>query len=182
MRRPLTAIAALVLLANSASSPIAAPLSPEACGKLAGEIKFLVDGGVRNLIPSSNPEAAAANLSPQDRLRIKRLLDAEAQLKFRCPQDQPLIVLRQETTEETQDQVLPGEEDGTNPAPAKKAPAKQSAPKTAQEPGSGQQPAKAQPKAPQGQTARPKVDDALRPTPPTARDPAVPPVFPKTPQ
>lgn len=180
-----------LFLTFALATPVSAgPLDAAACARLSGEIKTLEVSGVRTLM-TKGPDAVATTLAPLDRQRIKRLLDAEAQVKFRCPQDQPLIVLRDETVDETQDQVLPGDDDGTATAPKPKA---KTPPK--KQPQREGQPVKAAPTAPpvsQGvvrqeptpkRAPRPKADDAFKPTAPatnTSGDAIVPPVTPQRP-
>ncbi len=71
--------ASLAVLANGH----AAPLEPEVCSKLKDERVVLEQAGVRGNM-AKGPQWAKANLPPDKLEQIRRLIDVESQLLFRC--------------------------------------------------------------------------------------------------
>jgi hypothetical protein len=71
--------AGLAVLANGH----AAPLEPEVCAKLKDERVVLEQAGVRGNM-AKGPQWAKANLPPDKLDQIRRLIDVESQLLFRC--------------------------------------------------------------------------------------------------
>ncbi len=78
----ITSITGVALIVSAA---MAEPLDANACGLLRQEITTLERGGARiNL--SRGPEWAKVNLKAEQLGQVDRLLEAEAQFLFRCPQ------------------------------------------------------------------------------------------------
>jgi hypothetical protein len=71
--------ASLAVLANGH----AAPLEPEVCAKLKDERVVLEQAGVRGNM-AKGPQWAKANLPPDKLEQVRRLIDVESQLLFRC--------------------------------------------------------------------------------------------------
>ena len=69
----------------------AAPLDKTACDKLKSEQLELEQGGVRTAV-ANGPQWAKANLKPEQLEQVRRLLDIEGQLLFRC-NGHPLVAL-----------------------------------------------------------------------------------------
>ena len=135
----------------------AAPLPPEVCANLRAEVVDLEAKGLRATM-ARGPAATRATLTEEHLGSIRRLLDADAQLIFRCPRDRPYVALPPESTEET-DVIEPGP-DGA--APVKPAPAPAAKPKT--KAAAAVAPPQAAPVQPKAKAkARPKVDDAFKP-------------------
>ena len=124
---------------------VAAPLAPEICANLKSEIAEFEAKGVRASM-TRGPETAKSTLTPEQLAAVRRLLDLDGQLLFRCARDRPYVALKPESTEEL-DTVEPGPD----------ATAAAAAPTSV--------PAPAKPKA------RPKADDAYKP--PVADNPVV---------
>jgi hypothetical protein len=152
----------------------ASPLPPEVCGNLRTEVQNLEQGGLRATI-ARGPESAKTSLTPEQLNHIRRLLDLDAQLKFRCPTDRAAVVLKDVAAEDNPD--APGysseTEVGGAVVPAKPKPkqvlAKPSVPKA--NPANVETTTDASPaptKAAPRQKPAAKTDDAYRP--PTSGD------------
>jgi hypothetical protein len=76
-------ILALALLAGSLVAALAAKLDKTACNELSSELAGMVASGVRDDI-GRGPDWAQSNLPPERLRSIKRLLEVEDQLEFRC--------------------------------------------------------------------------------------------------
>jgi hypothetical protein len=156
----------LAVLAVALTQARAAPLDAETCTKLLNEHEQLEQAGVEADM-AKGPEWAKANLIPEKLDRIRRYIEIEGQLLFRCRQ-KSLVILPAEVEPEDKDQdKKEGEKSATAPkasAPADKAkapspaakktpdPAKKAAPQpaakpapkqTKQAPGDEKSPAKA---------------------------------------
>ena len=127
-------VQALVACCGAAA---AATLDQEACARLKTELMQLELGGTRGSM-AKGPEWAKVNL-PADKLQqIKRLIEVEEQILFRC-QGKPLV-------------VLPEGVDGETPAVADR------------KEGAAATPAKEPPKAlPPGKAHRPRFGPSFRP-------------------
>jgi hypothetical protein len=175
----LLGVQALLMGAGAAA---AASLDQDACARLKTELLQLELAGTRNNM-GKGPDWAKGNLSADKLLQIKRLLDVEEQLLFRC-QGKPLVVLPEGVeaeppapTDRAKEGAVPtkaGEVKGAKePQPPGKAQAKQPASKgpVAKAPSAPAAGAEKAPPAPgpvAGQPkpkpkAKPKVDDAYRP-------------------
>jgi hypothetical protein len=79
---------AVILLgyAGTLSTAFASPLAPEVCSNLRTEIHTLEQGGLRAAI-ARGTETAKSTLTTEQLGLIRRILDLDAQLKFRCPAD-----------------------------------------------------------------------------------------------
>jgi hypothetical protein len=171
---------------------VAAPLDQDACARFKTELLQLELAGTRNDM-AKGPEWAKVNLSADKLSQIKRLMEVEEQLLFRC-QGKPLVVLPEGVDGEAAPAPAAAER-GKEAAGAAKAPAIGKAAKETQPPGKAQakQPAASKgpgpapgSKAPAAKTAipdktapaappaaqakpkpkaKPKVDDAYRPPP-----------------
>lgn len=71
----------------------AAPLDKEECAKLKGEQAQLEQGGVRASM-GRGPEWAKANLAPEKLEQVRRIIELDEQLLFRC-QGKPLVSFRE---------------------------------------------------------------------------------------
>jgi hypothetical protein len=76
----LCSVATLVLAVRDVG---AAPLDAETCGKLNGERLQLEFAGARANM-AKGPEWAKGNLSPDAMKQVRRLIDIDAQMLFRC--------------------------------------------------------------------------------------------------
>jgi len=162
------------------ASPLAAPLDKASCDKLKTEQGALEQEGIRAAV-AKGPDWAKANLSGEKLTQLRRLLEVDGQLLFRC-NGRPLVELPKdadgEVGGETEERAPPTQA-GKPQAPQKKAlatnkaalPAKKAQPKeaTAAKKGkpvspqaAGGEAAKPEPKA----KAKPKIDDAYRPPAP----------------
>ena len=81
-------IAALLLQAPAAR---AAQLDKDSCSKLKTEQAQLEQGGVRGSL-GKGPEWAKANLAPEKLEQVRRLIEVDEQLLFRCG-GRPLVLL-----------------------------------------------------------------------------------------
>jgi hypothetical protein len=129
----------------------AAPLDKDECAKLKTEQSQLEQAGTRGGM-GRGPEWAKANLAPEKLQQIRRLIEVDEQILFRC-QGRPLVNLR-----ETDPQLPPAE--------GKEA-AKRPVAKAAKTPDAE----KAQKKAPAAvkKAATPPVDAAKAPVAPVAK-------------
>ena len=139
------------LLLASSSVAAAATLDQEACARLKTELLQLEFAGTRTSM-AKGPDWAKANLGADKLQQIKRLLEVEEQILFRC-QGKPLVVLPEgvdaepappaERSKDGTAAAKPGTEPkGASkdaPAPAK-APAKAAAPAAAKAAGTAAQP------------------------------------------
>jgi hypothetical protein len=141
------ALGAQVLLLAWCGVAAAAALEQDACAKLKTELLQLELAGTRTSM-AKGPDWAKANVGADKLQQIKRLLEVEEQILFRC-QGKPLIVLPEGVDGEAA--AVPA--DGT--AAAKAAAETKATP----EPAATAAPPKPKPKP------KPKVDDAYRPAP-----------------
>jgi outer membrane biosynthesis protein TonB len=181
------------VLALALAQARAAPLDADSCAKLLNEHGQLEQAGVEADM-AKGPEWAKANLIPEKLERIRRFIEIEGQLLFRCRQ-KSLVSLPSETEpaddskEQDKDKVAPRvpsdatEKTKAPPAgakkksttPAKKAaaqPAAKPVPKqTKQPPGAAKPPAKAKAaaKQPAGANAKPAPSTATEKRPPKAK-------------
>jgi hypothetical protein len=145
----------IAIVTFGASGACATPLAPEICENLRGEILALEQGGLRATI-TRGPETAKSTLTTEQLGYIRRLIDLDAQLKFRCPSDRAAALLKNVAPEDNPD--APGyssETDVGGPGAAAPGKAKQAPPKA----------------------ARPKVEGApsqVTPPPATSSDAATP--------
>jgi hypothetical protein len=156
-------VVALLLAAPAART---APLDKEGCAKLKAEEAQLEQSGVRASM-SRGPEWAKTNLAADKLEQIRRLIEVEEQLLFRC-HGKPLVNLPQDPDPDPAARE-PESKEGTAGAKAAKA-AKQPKKKAAaakQAPGEAK--AEAPAKAEAAKAAAPKA-----PAPPKAAAPAKP--------
>src|SRR5262245_15330642 len=159
----------------------AAPLDQEACARLKTELLQLELAGARTNM-AKGADWAKVNLGADKLLQVKRLIEIDEQLLFRC-QGKPLVVLPEGVEAEAvpadakaatdvkgaKDPQPPGKAQAKPPAVSKGAsPAVKALPKAA---GADKAPPAAAPgAAPAKPKPKPKVDDAYRP--PQASPPA----------
>jgi hypothetical protein len=77
-----------LMMLGLAGEALAAPLDKAVCDSLKEEHGQLVLAGAKDNM-ARGPEWATANLAPDKIKEIKRLIDVEEQLAFRCPQPKP---------------------------------------------------------------------------------------------
>ena len=82
-----TAVAATLAMGELRASP----LDAQGCNKLKDERVALEQAGVRGSM-AKGPEWAKSNLSPDKLEQVRRLIDVDAQLTFRC-HGKPLVLL-----------------------------------------------------------------------------------------
>jgi hypothetical protein len=177
-RRGIAVAVAALLLAGIAAR--AAPLDKEGCAKLKVEQAELEHAGARGNM-GRGPQWAKTNLEPDKLEQIRRLLEVDEQLLFRC-RGKPLVHLPKDT-----DPDPAAQEPGTGTAKTPKAPKVQKKAATTPADPTAKAAAKEQPaakksapvaKAPTDKTdgdpakksaaaakkakAKPKVDDAYR--------------------
>ena len=136
MRRGLFLLAAALLLATAARS---SPLGKDGCAQLKVEQGELERSGTRASM-SKGPQWAKSNLEPARLEQIKRLLEIDEQLLFRCG-GRPLVNLPKDPDPDPAARE-PGDNAAKAPAvakipkkdPAKKAAAAPSTDQTAKEP------------------------------------------------
>lgn len=137
----------------------AEPLDAATCGQLRGEQVRMEQSGVRASM-EKGPQWAKANLGTDKLDQIRRLMDLDEQLIFRCgsrnlvelPPDADADPPPAKADEEGKDTASPGKADGPAAAKAdKKAPAEAAKPPA----------------------AKPKTKEATKAPPPTAKTPAV---------
>lgn len=91
----------------------ATSLDKDACGQLALERKGLQALKVEELM-AKGPDWAVANLSQGDLNLVRRFIEVDEQIKFRCTSPAALVQLRGLT--ETGDDIGSGDEDADAPA------------------------------------------------------------------
>ena len=166
-------VAALLLQMPAART---APLDKEGCANLKTEQGQLEHAGVRGNM-AKGPQWAKTNLEPEKLNQIRRLLEVDEQLLFRC-QGRALVTLPKDPTDPDPAAREPGA-DGAKAGKAAKAPKKEVAKKdagkkeavkkAAAQPGSpapkpeaGTAPPEKKPPAAK-KKAKQKADDAYRP-------------------
>jgi hypothetical protein len=139
------------LLLASSSGAAAATLDQDACAQLKTELLQLELAGARTSM-AKGPDWAKANLGADKLQQIKRLLEVEEQILFRC-QGKPLVVLPEGVDGEAAAAPAERSKDGSAAKPAtetkgaaKEPPAPGKAPAKAAVPAAGA-PAKVAPKA-----------------------------------
>jgi hypothetical protein len=155
----------------------ATPLDPDTCGKLKVEREGLEQAGARSNM-AKGPEWAKANLAADKLEQIRRLIELEGQLLFRCS-GQRLIELPAGVEADPVAATASDDNPEGKDAPAQpKAEAKPAAAKAAPEGKPSPAKAKRRNKA-KAAKAKGKADDAYKAPPPA--DPKANP-FPKAPQ
>jgi hypothetical protein len=91
-------VASAALAATAASRADAGPLAPEVCANVRAEVAELEGKGVRAAMAKG--AGTAKSLSAEQLARIRRLLDLDAQVIFRCASDRPYVALRDEPPED----------------------------------------------------------------------------------
>jgi hypothetical protein len=170
-------LAALLLALPGA---MASPLDKEECDKLKLEQGQLEQEGVRSNM-AKGPEWAKGNLKPEQLEQIRRVIEVDGQLLFRC-NGRPLVTLPKDLEEPREDGSEPPpkakEENAARPAPEQPTPGKAAAvtdktgPHKAKAPASAKQSgaaagvaattkAKAKPKSKTDDAYKPPVTDPL---------------------
>jgi hypothetical protein len=166
-------VAALLLQVPAART---APLDKDGCANLKAEQAQLEHAGARGNM-AKGPQWAKANLEPDKLDQIRRLLEVDEQLLFRC-QGRPLVNLPKDPTDPDPAAREPGTE-AAKAAPAAKAPKAAKKEVAKKEPGKaapGAKKAAAQPADAAAKTeakkppaakkkAKQKADDAYSPPP-----------------
>ncbi|MDX2203882.1 MAG: hypothetical protein NW223_14110 [Hyphomicrobiaceae bacterium] len=188
-RTSLAVAIAGLLLACSAIGVRAAALDPESCAKLKASLEELERAGARDNM-AKGPDWAKANLPPDRLAEVRRLIETDEQLLFRCPgrhlvnlplepdpppPPPPAEKADGEPKAETAKAVPPPK---PAPAPDRKADDKAKGP-AAKKPAAAKAaaadskaPEKPQPKPKPAQKPRPKPkDDAFKPSPSDPNDP-----------
>jgi hypothetical protein len=80
----------------------AGPLTAEQCAKLTADVAALDKGGVK-VILEKGPAVAKGSLSKEQRDQVRAYLDALGNLRFRCPNDAPLVALKPEPPDDPAD-------------------------------------------------------------------------------
>jgi hypothetical protein len=159
-------LAALLLALPGA---MASPLDKESCDKLKLEQGQLEQEGVRANM-AKGPEWAKGNLKPEQLEQIRRVIELDGQVLFRC-NGRPLVTLPKDLEEPREDGSEPSkakEENAPRPAPEQAAPGKDAAaPDKAGQP-KAKAPASAKEAGVAAGTkakakAKPKADDAFKP-------------------
>jgi len=86
--RPAGPLLALLTAVGWVARAAAVPLDAQACDRLEQEQAELVRAGARQNM-AKGPVWASGNLSPDKLAAIRRLLEVEAQLAFRCVEPKP---------------------------------------------------------------------------------------------
>ena len=172
-------LAALLLALPGA---LAAPLEKEDCDKLKLEQDHLEQEGVRANM-AKGPEWAKGNLKPEQLEQIRRVIEVDGQLLFRC-NGRPLVTLPKDLEEPREDGSEPPkakEENAARPTPERptpgkaaavtdktgphkaphKAPHQAKAPASAKQAGVAAAGAKAKPKTKADDAYKPPVTDPL---------------------
>ncbi len=183
MKRCCLLLGSIAALAFALQDVRAAPLDPEACGKLNGERLQLEFAGARGNL-AKGPDWAKGNLSSDAIGQVRRLIEVDAQMLFRCT-GFSLVNLTPDVDPDPDPPIagLTKEDDGT---PAKAEPKAKQAPDKAKQktdrakdkdnkapaakkPSAKQEPAAGSQKGPERAAAKPapkpktKLDDAYRP-------------------
>ena len=112
-RRARMFFGAICCMAPAISTAAATSLEKEACGQLALERKGLQALKVKELM-AKGPDWALANLSQGDLNLVRRFIEVDEQIKFRCTSPAALVQLRGLT--EAGDDIGSGDEDADSPA------------------------------------------------------------------
>jgi hypothetical protein len=148
-RRGIALLAAALVLPSAAMR--AAPLDKEGCAKLKVEQTELEHAGVRGNM-GKGPQWGKANLEPDKLEQIKRLLEVDEQLLFRC-HGRSLVTLPKDTDPDPAAQE-PG---AAKAAKVQKAPKKDAVKKAAAPPGDAAPKAKKEQPAAKKTQAAPKA-------------------------
>jgi hypothetical protein len=98
LRCPTLVLMALALC-GATTGTSAGPLDGPACTKLFTEAQALDAAGVAAIL-AKGPAASKGTLTREQRDQVRAYLDLVGQLRFRCPNDQPLVVLKPEPPED----------------------------------------------------------------------------------
>lgn len=157
--------AAALMVTAAASLAPAAPLDPKTCEQLKAEVAQLEGMGVR----ANMAKGAAwgrANLRSADLEKVKKLIEMDEHIAFRCPRPKPVepAVTAAQAKPKVKVPVksAKAQPNGTDPAVAKPKPRPK--PAAADPAGAAPQTAAAQPK-PKPKPPAPKAQDAFTPPP-----------------
>jgi hypothetical protein len=170
-RQGLTLLFGALLLQMPAA--VGAPLDKTTCEKLKGEQALLEQGGTRISI-AKGPDWAKVYLPPAKLDQIRRLLEVDGQLLFRC-NGRALVDLPKEVEADPAAVPAIGETPAGEAKPEaaakapKKAPAKKAAAAAKQEGGEASQADAPKPKP--KPKAKPKANDAYQPPPTDGANP-----------
>jgi len=125
----LSVVRSLAALLLGLPGAMASPLDKASCDQLKLEQGQLEQGGVRANM-AKGPEWAKGNLKPEQLDQVRRVIEVDGQLLFRC-NGRPLVVLPKDLEEPREDGSEPpnakGEENAVRPAPEQPAPSKAAA-------------------------------------------------------
>jgi hypothetical protein len=155
----LSVVAALLILARAG---VSAPLEPEACAKLKDEEAELARKGAKTNL-AKGPEWAKTNLTQTGIDDVRRLIEVEEQVQFRCPVPAPPAAKEAAKPKVAKKAKAATAEQGAEKGP-KQAPQAKSA-KAGEGTAKQAQPSKApdEKSAPKKQAPRPKNNDAYVP-------------------
>jgi hypothetical protein len=129
----LSVVRSLAALLLGLSGAMASPLDKASCDQLKLEQGQLEQGGVRTSM-AKGPEWAKGNLKPEQLEQVRRVIEVDGQLLFRC-NGRPLVVLPKDLEEPREDGSEPpkakGEENAVRPAPEQPAAGKAATDKAA---------------------------------------------------
>jgi hypothetical protein len=118
-RHVIPALAVLAGCVSGASSLAADPLDKPACDRLQAEKQTLVVLGVDKEY-TKGPEWAKANLAPSELNLLKRYIDLDEQLKFRCGLAMVTLQIPDEPEDGPDDDSAPGAANGAVPLPERR--------------------------------------------------------------
>jgi hypothetical protein len=121
----LSVVRSLAALLLGLPGAMAAPLDKVTCDQLKLEQGQLEQGGVRANM-TKGPEWAMGNLKPEQLEQIRRVIEVDGQLLFRC-NGRPLVVLPKDLEEPREDGSEPPKAKGEENAPEQPAPGKAAA-------------------------------------------------------
>jgi hypothetical protein len=96
---PIVLVSAAFWALTSIMPVTAKPLDAEGCLKLNAEIKVLDEQGIRD-IAEKGPSATKSMATREQLDKVRVYLATLGQLRFRCPQEAPLVALKPEPAED----------------------------------------------------------------------------------
>jgi hypothetical protein len=162
VRRCARGFSIAVAVCGVAGAASAAPLAPEICNNLKAEIAAMEQDGIRAAM-ARGPEVAKATLTPTQLGNIRRLIDADAQVKFRCPANQSASLLKDVAAEDNPDAPGYSSETEVGAVPAKPGAAKAPVAKAAKPKAAAPVPDTETAKSAAKPKPAAKSDDAYRP-------------------
>src|SRR5262249_47305098 len=126
-RARLNVVRSLAALLLGVPVAMASPLDKTSCDQLKLEQGQLEQGGVRANM-AKGPEWAKSNLKGEQLEQVRRVIEVDGQLLFRC-NGRPLVILPKDLEEPREDgsEPLKGEDNAVRPGPEQAAPGKAAA-------------------------------------------------------